>query len=241
MLKPFFNLSNKKSNRMKTRVVMLLGGLLFTFFGFAQLEGVDLDQFITETQQSSSAADEMRIVWWIPVEFWDITFQNDPATTKEQADQIVDVLKPYTIFAVVDGEIGPFGGVTYKSVESIKNGITLIDNENITYKSLDTENLNADVQNLISAFKPILGNMMGQLGENMHFFVFTDEKNKKERVSDPWAKGFVRFQLYEAEYKWRTPVGSLLPLKVCPEDGEKLKGSWDYCPWHGEKLIDAEE
>jgi len=44
--------------------------------------------------------------------------------------------------------------------------------------------------------------------------------------------------LLHMKTRWRTPLGSLLPLKICPKDGEGMNGAWNFCPWDGEKLID---
>jgi len=51
----------------------------------------------------------------------------------------------------------------------------------------------------------------------------------------------VRLSINKNEYKWRTPLGSLMPVKTCPKDGEKMSGAWDYCPFDGEKLIDSKK
>jgi hypothetical protein len=83
----------------------------------------------------------------------------------------------------------------------------------------------------------MLKNAMGQLGENMNFFVFDDIESENKRISDPYLRGNVQISIKNKDYKWRTPLGTLLPLKTCPADGERMNGAWDYCPWDGEKLI----
>lgn len=219
--------------------------LIFLFSCFTLItatgQQVNLDKFLTETQISNSDPNSMSLVWWIPIEFWKITLTQDGSMSEEQIDEFLSKLKPYVIFAVVDGEIGPFGGVTYTSFESITNTIQLVDRENTSYKPLKTTDLDPDVQNLLAMIKPMMQNMMGQLGENMNFFVFDDFKKKEQfRIADPYAIGSVQIKFTDQKYMWRTPIGALLPEKICPIDGELLDGSWKYCPHHGEPLIDQE-
>jgi hypothetical protein len=102
---------------------------------------------------------------------------------------------------------------------------------------LAPEKLDYALQTLLSNLKPVLKNAMGQLGENMNFFVFSDKKENGKRVSDPYAKGNVQLNVRNKEYKWRTPLGTLMPLKYCPKDKEDMNGSWEYCPWDGGKLL----
>lgn len=40
----------------------------------------------------------------------------------------------------------------------------------------------------------------------------------------------------KTEYKWRLPLSSLLPPRLCPIDDEKLNGAWKFCPTHGVEL-----
>lgn len=221
---------------MKKHVILFL--ILNLFISKSAIsQHVDYNKFIKETQKSSTESGEISIAWWIPKEFWEITFNREKTMTEKQIDEFIKLLSPYVIFAVVDGKIGSFGGVTYTSVDSIANSIELIDNEGKIYRPLETYDLSPDIQNLLSAFKPILKNMMGQLGENMNFFVFKDIKDKDKRVADPLSNGFIHLNFCKKENKWKVPIGSLLPLKKCPFDNELMDGSWNYCPWHGEKLV----
>ena len=215
--------------------------LLFSFFFLSlncisQQLVIDTNQLIDETQLSGSDPDEMKLVWWIPIEFWESVFAGDNTVTDDQAQNMLDVLSEYTMFAVVDGTIGPFGGVSFEPLETFENKVFVVDMNQEKYAPIKTEKLNSDTQILISSFKPILKNMLGAMGENMHFFVFSDLSKKKERICDPRAKGQVIFEMKGETYSYRTPLGAVLPPKKCPKDDEEMSGAWDYCPWHGNAL-----
>jgi hypothetical protein len=42
--------------------------------------------------------------------------------------------------------------------------------------------------------------------------------------------------LYDQTYRWRTPLGSLLPVKVDAKTGEEFPGNYSFNPYTGEKL-----
>lgn len=213
--------------------------MLLIFSGLSAQTSRNLDDFISETQITAPETDAITLAWWIPIEFWEITFESDDAFSEEQAEELFELLRPYNFFAVIDGKMGPFGGMTYISVDSIASCIHIIDQDSVIYYPIDQETLSYDIQNLLAAFKPILTNLMGQMGENMNFFVFTDEKSRKERVINPYEDGFFYLNFLDNSLKFRTPIGALLPPRYCPVDAEKLNGAWKFCPRHGVELLDA--
>ncbi len=225
---------------MKIKIFVAFIMLFNSYLTFSQIKNIDYNQFIRETQKNSSDGKKISLVWWIPIEFWDITLHNNNTLSEEQIIKFMETLKSYSIFAVIDGEVSGFGGFTYESVDSISQNIVLIDNDNKNFKPLKYEALDAFLQNLLSVFKPLLKNSMGQLGENMNFFVFPDIDGNK-RISNPYLKGCVTIKIKDKEYKWRTPLGTLMPQKVCPKDGELMNGAWEFCPWDGEKLIEIKK
>ena len=78
--------------------------------------------------------------------------------------------------------------------------------------------------------------MLGPMGQNVHFYAFSATDNAGNRIADARKEETFSVTLTGREYKWRLPLGSLLPPKKCPLDGEILNGAYKYCPWHGAKL-----
>ncbi|MCA1558049.1 MAG: hypothetical protein LC731_05860, partial [Acidobacteria bacterium] len=144
---------------------------------------------------------------------------------------------PYTLFVVVDGKIGAYGGVTYKSEQVIRDSIQLIDSQGAIYRPLAKESVDAETASLLSLMKPVLSNMMGQLGQNMNFVLFPAKDKAGQQLLAARREGAFTVKMGESTFKWRLPLGSLLPPKVCPVDGEQLNGAWKYCPWHGKELL----
>ncbi len=222
---------------MKTLFLLLFA--ILTVPVFAQYSNIDYETFMEDSQLSPGDQDAMRFVWWIPIEFWEMTLDNDPSISASEKKEFLDLLRPYTIIAAVDGKMGTFGGVTYKSEEELRLGMKLTGNDGKTYSPLLSSQLNSDVRTLISLFQPILKNIMGNLGENLHFFVFKDETDRG-RAFDPHKNGAVSLEMAGEFYEWKTPFSSLMPKKKCPVDGEIMNGNWNYCPIHGSALKVAE-
>lgn len=212
---------------------LILSTLVFT----SKAQEVDYQKFLGDCQRSTSESGELKMTWYIPIEFWEFTFQKEESLTEKEKEEFINLLKPYVIFAVVEGEMGTFGSVTYTSYESLFKSMVLLDKDNKSHKPIDHDDLNGDIQTILAVFKPILKNMMGQLGENMNFYVFDDVNGKNERIIDPYEDGSFKLSYKKTSNEWITPLPSLLPEKVCPTDNILHDGSWLYCPWHGVKLI----
>jgi hypothetical protein len=204
--------------------------------GIKDLTKVDINALTQETQKMSQKADEMTLVWWIPNEYWEVSFAQDPKTNYAQAKEVLKILRPYTILLVVDGKMGSFGGVAYEPEESIRAAISIKDARGIFYLPLKKEEIDSDTKNFLSMMKPVFANMLGPMGQNMHFFLFPARNNKGQLIVDVSRQGAFSVKLGEREFKWRLPLGSLLPPKICPTCGERLSGAYKFCPWDGTKL-----
>ena len=215
-------------------VLLLIVGHMSS--SFAQDVKVDINALNKETQKRSRTADEMSFIWWLPEEFWQASFEKDPNMTASQKEAFLKVLRPYILILVVDGKMGSFGGITYNPKATIQNSIQVIDRQGNHYRPLGEDIIDADAKNFLSMMKPIFVNMLGPLGQNMHFFLFPSKDKKGQEIAAAKREGVFSVKLDKREFKWRLPLSSLLPKKVCPVDGEKLNGAWKFCPWHGVEL-----
>ena len=189
---------------------------------FAQDRKVDINALVQETQKMSDRSGEMTLIWWIPEEFWRASFEQDPNMTAAQTEEFIKVLRPYMLIVAVDGNIGSFGGVTYKSETTIRGSIQVIDSQGTRYRPLNNENIDANTKNFLSMMKPVFVNMLGPIGQNMHFFLFPAKNTMGQNIAVAKSEGAFSVKLDQRVFKWRLPLGSLLPVKICPVDGEKL-------------------
>jgi hypothetical protein len=83
---------------------------------------------------------------------------------------------------------------------------------------------------------------MGNLGRNLHFFVFQDEE-KDSRIFSPFDSGAVVVKLSGRENRQDIslsidrPIDSLLVPRLCA-NGKPAHVTWKFCPWDGKKLPD---
>jgi len=215
-------------------VLLTLGGLKT---GISQETKIELNALISETQKSSDKPNAMSLIWWIPEEFWLASAAQDPSFTEAQVKEILKTLQSYTIIGVVDGKIGTFGGVTYTSEAYIRSNIVLVGTDGMRYSPISDQMISADAKNLISMLKPVISNMLGEMGANFHFFLFPAQNKQGQKIAKANEHGILRVLLANEEYRWRLPLSALLPPVFCSKCGEKCSGGWEYCPWCGTKLI----
>ena len=203
---------------------------------FAEDRKININELLQETQKASDKIEEMILIWWIPEEFWRASFEQDPTLTAAQTEDFIKILRPYLLIVAVDGNVGAFGGVTYKPEVITRNSIEVIDGQGTHYRPLSRDKIDPDTANFLSMMKPVFINMLGQMGQNMHFFLFPAKNAAGRDIALAKREGSFSVKLDKKIFKWRLPLGSLLPQKICPVDGEKLNGAWKFCPWHGVEL-----
>lgn len=203
---------------------------------FSQEPKVSLNALIMDVQKSTEDANEIIMVWWLPEEFWVVALSRDPSITKSQIDMITQTLKPYILLIVVEGTVGNFGGVTYESEATIRDHIEVVDVNGKTFVPINQTKIDVDTKNLLSMMKPVLANMLGPMGQNMHFLLFPSRNINKDLIADPTKKGMFNVNLSGRKFHWRLPLGSLLTQKFCISCNEKLSGAFNFCPFCGSKL-----
>ena len=197
---------------------------------------VDIQALISETQKVTQNLNRLVLVWWTPNEFWRASFSQNPSASKAQIEEALKVLRPYTLIAVIDGKIGAFGGITYKSEADIRSSVYIRDSHGTVYPPLSMDKIEINAKNFLSMMKPMLANMLGPFGQNSHFILFPTENKKGQKIVEAKSEGAFSLKYGEKEFRWRLPLGSLLPVKICPSCGEKLSGAYKFCPWDGTKL-----
>ncbi len=205
-------------------------------FCFAEGEQVDVNALIQETQKRSDKPGEMTFVWWIPEEYWRASFAQNPNMTAAQIEEFVKVFRPYTLVAAVDGNMGSYGTVTYKTETEIRSKISIIDSQGNSYPPLSEEAVSVEAKSFLAAKKPMLANALGPLGQNMYFFIFPAQNKDGQDIAAVKKEGAFSVKLGEGEFKWKLPLNSLLPAKTCPTCKEKISGAYKFCPWDGTKL-----
>lgn len=206
----------------------------------AQTQHYSISEITRDLMIVDHRSNELAFVWWLPYEYWEILFDQQLLESKQTTEELLAILKQHNIFAVMKGEIGQNGNVVYKSGDEITQNIIFTDAYGSRYFPVKPENTEYRLQMLFTNFKPVFAQMMGSYGQNINLVVFDVSQNPESRPN-PTDTGRYYMKFFNKDYSFRLPVGSFLPPKYCPVDGEKYKGHWDYCPFHGNKLTDSIE
>jgi hypothetical protein len=198
---------------------------------------IDLDVLTKETQQFSKDPARLTLVWWIPQEFWMALFAENPTVSPAEFANLRQTLRPYVVVVVIDGTVGADGALNYRSEDALRADLRMHGNAGLTYAPLATKQLSAEVSKLLASMQPILADMLGLLGKNMHILLFPAGDAHGKPFVDPYHRGTLTMALdHTRQVTWHLPLGALVPDKTCPTCGETFSGTYDYCPYDGTKL-----
>lgn len=204
------------------------------------LAAATISEVLQDTQKQSEVKNLVRMVWWLPEEYWRVSWESNDIAP-EQQEIFLKTVRPYLVVAVVDGTLGPFGGIEFTGADALRGMVRVIDRNSTPYAPLPDEKLSGDVKNLASFLKSMFGNMLGAMGEGIEIFFFPATTEAGMTIAAATEEGEFSVEVAGEVFRWRLPIGSMIPPKVCPEDGESMNGAWKFCPWHGKPLETVDE
>lgn len=233
---------------MKKSTALIIVFLVCMLNAFAQkrmsVNDINTDKLTEETQISFSDVgdDHLAVVWWIPNEFWESLLAKDSEVDNQEVEDILKVMQGVSLLAVIQADIGPYGAFHFYSKQHVEENLSV----SVTMNGGDEINvpvihqISPDLVIMLMIFKPILAGAMGNMGENMHFFVLKDVEEAYSRLINPYKEGEIIFNLLKRNKEKITdaieiPLNSLFIPRICP-NGRKAHVTWNYCPWTGEKL-----
>jgi hypothetical protein len=206
-------------------------------------DAVSTDDLTSQSQEVVSDADKFDLVWWIPVEFWESVFAQDPSVDAATAAEIVSGLEAYSMLAVVQADISPLGAFDFLDNKRVASGLSVsyVPASGRSSSLEPLRDLDTNLELMLNVLRPVLAGAIGNMGENMHFFVFPDRDARGGRVASPYEFGAVEITL--AGRPQSTPVRASIELPLdalfvprsCP-NGKPAHVTWTHCPWGGSKL-----
>ena len=208
-------------------------------FGLAPVGGrADVQGIIRETQRIEQVRGGMRLIWWIPTDYWRESFKTS-TISKAQADGIYKTLDEYIIIAIEEGKVGPAGGFTPLPRDEMLAKLSVKVGEGDDLKPVDPGDLSPDARNLLDMMKPVLSNMLGQFGKGIEFVCFPAKDASGAKLADPHQPGLLKVTYAGTLQQFRLPLGSLMPPKYDPKTGEQFMGNYTFSPYTGTRLVDA--
>jgi hypothetical protein len=191
-------------------------------------------EILRETQRTTQANGEITMVMWMPQQFWEESMKGNPALTAEGRAQVLAPLADYALFGVMRAKVGAAGLTDIQpKTELVKNLKVEVNGKAV--QPLAPESIAPGAQMLLSTMKPAMTSMGGPAMAGLEFVVFPAKADGKPLI-DAMQAGTLQVWLYDQTYRWRTPLGSLLPAKVDAKTGEEFPGNYSFNPFTGEKL-----
>ena len=214
---------------MIKKTIVLTFFCFYTLFSFSQdkNQNPDLMTLVKDLIKTEKTGQNMKQVWWLPNVYWEVALKDSPLGSQGLIDEINSIFKDYSLFVILDAELTAFSGINKNEISNLElkvNGNTL--------KPL--ESYSDDIQGMINALRPMFSKMLGEVGENIEFFVFD---NSFENAISPLKESQFSLNFNDSNFEYNLPLSSLVSEKICPVDNKRHNGSWKYCPFHGETLI----
>jgi len=200
---------------------------------------IRLDQFARDTQRTYIGEDTMELVWLIPQRYWEASAAQQPSLSDEDRKRFLAQLDGYLLLATVRGKVGMAGIDEFASADTVLKGLRIVDAAGTSHAPLPQAQVPAQLKNLLSVLRPVMANMIGPMGDNMHFAVFKARDAKGRPVFDSLSEGRAQVITSRHAYPFRTPLGSVLAPRRDPATGESFPGDYHYNPYTGGALQDA--
>ena len=207
---------------------------IYLFIFAYPVYSVDMQALLKETQRMNFDNNNIKLIWWMPSEYWSEILKDDKTMTQEQLDKFVSKLENYNILAIVNGKMNITGSMNFQKYNEIVQE-TIIKIDDIEYRALDKNTIDPKVITFFNIMKPMLASMLGQFGMGIEYIFFTGKNDMGYRLANPEKEGDFYIN-YRGSYRYRLPLGALMPDKFDLETKEKFPGNYKYNPYTGGKL-----
>jgi hypothetical protein len=197
---------------------------------------VDLTEYIREIQIWNKQENNMTLTFWIPSSYWRIALEDSPQVAPELINQIEKAFEDLMVVCALDLDINLDGTMTYTKEQDLRKSILILDSIGNSHFPLTDAQLSPEALAFSEAISPMFAQMLGQMGQGMHFYFFKIKDSNGANVINEYQKGRFTIKHSGKEFEYLLPLVTLLPSKKCPIDGAEMKGNWNFCPIHGVKL-----
>ncbi|CAN7420598.1 hypothetical protein LJR143_002464 [Pseudoxanthomonas sp. LjRoot143] len=203
------------------------------------LKDIRLDQMAQDTQRTKIDDDTIELVWLIPSLYWQVSATQQQELSEGDRKRFLGQLDDYLLIAAVRGKVGLMGIDEFAGSDALLEDLRIVDAAGTSYSPLSPARIPSQLKNLLAVLRPVMANMLGPMGDNMHFAVFNARDAKGKQLFDPLVDGRLQVRTANNSYPFRTPLGSVLPPQHDPKTGESFPGDYHYNPYTGGALQDS--
>jgi hypothetical protein len=225
---------------MKNFLSFLTLIISFSSIGQQKLELFEVDQnkLLKDIVYTHTGNDDITILYWFPEIYWEVMAAKDPKSiTPEVISQLKQMLGNKSIFIAVSGKMNTSTRSFQAKEESyIRSNISVVLNGK-AYKPIADSKLSEELKMLNSYLKPMFAQMLGEMGSGMSIFYFEITDNSGENLLNPYNNLDFNLNLASVKNTFHLPLPSLFQDSKCTNDGELFPANYEFCPYHGSKLI----
>jgi len=197
--------------------------------------GVSSDALMKELMIQPDTA---TLFWWLPVEGLEAMVRLDPNVKSADVEPLMAMCRPYTIVGFVVGELRNDLTMRWTPPDQVLAHLSAANGSGQAVKPVPQ--VPQDLEQILGVLKMLFRQLLGPMGENFSFAVFSDKLPDGARLADPGRRGKFTVSLTgisglkDASATWRLPL-DLGKVKQCGKCRETVKAAWEYCPWCGAK------
>ncbi len=221
---------------LKMKKAFVIVSFLLSLQLFSQ-ENTTPQKMISEIQQIKQTGESMKLVWWIPTEYWQVALKEQKNITQQQTDYIKNLFNDYTIIIAGDFSLVQSNSDLDFMVNDVKKSFSLLNKDDQKIMPLKESEVDAQVTLLMNdVLKPLFVQMLGKMGSGVEIFIYNNKDKSGKRIIHPKESGTLKAKMGNSLFEWKLPLVSLMTDKICKEDSEIFPGNYVYCPFHGTKL-----
>ena len=219
---------------MKKNIIFIL---LFCSTFFYSQENLIADKMIQEIQQIKQTNSSLKLVWWIPTEYWQIAMSKQKNVTPDQIKYLNDLFNDYTIIVAGDFSLTEKNAEIEFKVNNVEKSLAFLDENGKKIQPLKESQVDEKVISLMNdILKPLFSQMLGKMGSGVEIFIYNNKTSDGNRILDPFKSGQFKVRVDKELFVWKLPLISLMEEKVCTIDDQKFPGNYVFCPFHGSEL-----
>jgi hypothetical protein len=180
--------------------------------------------------------DSLDLVWWLVPQFWEASLARQKEISPETRAEIIRLFTENVVVAAVKGRMGTLRVESFLDDDAIRESLRLVDSRGNRHAPVPAAEVDSALRAMLGALQPMLAGVIGQLGDNLNFYVFPARSEDGARPFDPIGQGRVMIELDGLSYEFRLPLGSLLNPRFDPDTGEEFPGKYLYSPYSGRRL-----
>lgn len=175
--------------------------------------------------------------WWLPQEYWELVAKELKVPAEEQ-EKVRTAFRNYILVAALESKLTDQKPQFATIKEVVERSKFYRDGQQIEV----LREVTPEVVRLSPSLVYLLRTSLGGLGEGLRLLPLSNVDAQGNPVLTGRTPGELRIE-YRFDDKsapqtvyWRAPLTSVAGEKKCPKGGEPLEASFQWCPWHGEKL-----